>query len=353
MSENNEIVDEFAGLSPAPPSRSPVLALVVIGVSLATIFHLRSDIRYAFESKSPTALDVLTGTGAPMSLATGRHVTVEGIPDRRDSLFIEARGDKNRETFFRLLGTEPPVFVRATATLGRSDLSNHWTGRLRRFSDVTFASSLREYFTKGIEVRRYLAPASLRAAVEHKAASVVDRRGRSVALSASTALEVEQASDHYVLELLREKYPTLADAQHELERVTQPLGVPVTELTQDDPEVFRFGTPLLETDLARRNQLLDALSAAEVSFGMGHHQLLAQLGTLTGGADGVTAAGKTIPWDRIETVAVREPLQVDEDALVLTEGETPSGFLWAPGVAALLLALAVWNVLYLVRPRRR
>jgi len=105
--------DEFAGLSPAPPPRSPVLAIAMIGLAAFTVFHLRHDLRYAMTDKTPVTL---RGESSPSS-RVGRYVSVSGIPGRADSLFVEARGGQGRETLFRLLDFSPPLFVRADATV--------------------------------------------------------------------------------------------------------------------------------------------------------------------------------------------------------------------------------------------
>src|SRR5690349_3294230 len=112
-------VDEFAGIEPAPPRRSPVLALVIIGLALMSTVHLRHDLRYAMSSRTPVPLTELRSAGQSYE---GRYVTVEGVPDRRNALYVETRGDKTRETFFRLLDSDPPIFVRARDTAGREDL---------------------------------------------------------------------------------------------------------------------------------------------------------------------------------------------------------------------------------------
>src|SRR6185503_12622327 len=74
----DEIDEELARIAPTPRRRSPVVALVVIALS------------------------------------------------------IEPRGQRDRETFFRLLGSDSRIFVRAADTSQRAGLGQSWTGRLRR-----------------------------------------------------------------------------------------------------------------------------------------------------------------------------------------------------------------------------
>src|SRR5262245_57771973 len=84
--------DDFAGIPDQAPRRSPVLAAVVIALAGAVLWHLRADLVYAFRSRTPVALgDARKLTGA---LADNTYVELSGQPDRRNSLFIEPRGEK-------------------------------------------------------------------------------------------------------------------------------------------------------------------------------------------------------------------------------------------------------------------
>jgi hypothetical protein len=346
--------DEFAGIAPAPPPRSPVLALVIIGLSAVTIFHLRAEIRYALGPRSAAPIETLRGAGESV---VDRYVTVRGVPDRRNSLDIEARGQTSRESFFRLLDADPPIFVRAIDTKGRTDLGASWTGRLRRFKDVPYASSLRDYLDKGAEIARNLELASFRTAVASgdANAAVRDRMGRTVTLPADHNIEIETKATEYALSLDRDKFPKQEDAQHELERIVTPFGIAVHPLPPT-PESFRFGTPMLEQYLPRRNTLFAALDKAEVD--LAPYVPVYKVPRSGIRLDGETlvlksASGETkLAWADVRGVAFQEPLRVDDDGLVLTEGESPAGFLWAPIVALVLLVLVAFNVWYLLRARR-
>ncbi len=348
MSEPNNPsdVDEFAGIEPAPPRRSPILALSIIGVCLASIFHLRAELVYALSSRSPAPIEELRAAGLPY---LDRYVRVHGIPDRRNSLYVETRGAKSRESFFRLLDQDPPIFVRAVDTAHRSDLSDSWQGRLQRFADVPYASSLRDYFGRAAQTKRYLDLSVLKTGLSDGV--LRDRTGREVRLAPSTELEVELAPREYALELPRERFPRQEDAQHELERVLASLKLPLRAL-EPSPDSFRFATPMLEHDPPRRNALFAALEAGEIDIAP---EIPVRKAPLSGckleGEDLVVGADK-LPWSTVTSVGWREMLRIEDGALVLTEGETPAGVLWAPLIAALLAALAAFNVWYLLRRRR-
>ncbi len=234
---------------------------MIIGLSLFTVFHLRHDIRYALSSGNVAPLEELQGVG--MSYLD-RYVRVHGVPERRNSLYIEPRGGRERESFFRLLDASPPIFVRARDTADRADLSASWTGRLRHFGDVAYASSLRDYFGKAAEVDHYLDLSQVHAGIVDPSASIADRIGRKVVLG-EKPLVIEGTPSEYALEMPREKYPKQADAQHELERIVAKLGVAIRPLDAS-PDSFRFATPMLEKDPAKRAQLFAALGEAEIDI---------------------------------------------------------------------------------------
>ncbi len=350
MSEpsNASDVDEFAGIEPAPPQRSPILALSIIGVCLASIFHLRAEIAYALSSRSAATIEELRGAGLPH---LDHYVQVHGIPDRRNSLYVEARGAKSRETFFRLLDQDPPIFVRAIDTAHGKELSSRWQGRLQRFADVPYASSLRDYFGRAAQTKRYLDLRSLK-----EGGALRDRAGREVKLDPATVIEVELVPTEYSLELPREHYPKQDDAQHELDRVLAALHLPLRPL-EPSPDSFRFATPVLEGDPPKRNALFAALEAGEIDIAPEVPVRKVPLAALKIVGDELTLddgkGGKEkLAWSTVTSAGWREPLHIEDGALVLTESETPAGVLWAPLVALLLAGLAAFNVWYLLRRRR-
>ena len=122
-----------------------------------------AELVYAFRGRTPENLGdarSLFARGVP--LADNSYVELSGQPDRRNALFIEPRGEKSRQTFFRLLGTDSRVLVRAADTSNRADLQDHWTGRLRRFDALNYAPQMRAYFQNEVRAARYLSPAALK-----------------------------------------------------------------------------------------------------------------------------------------------------------------------------------------------
>ncbi|MGZ3425600.1 MAG: hypothetical protein ACXVCV_03075, partial [Polyangia bacterium] len=135
----NDVDDELASLAPTPRGKSPLVAAAVIALAVIIGWHLRDDVRYAFASRTPTALgDVRTLAARGAALDDNRYVTLSGQPERRYALYIEPRGVRARQTFFRLLGTDTRLLVRASD----DSTEDRWSGRLRRFGSLPWASSL-------------------------------------------------------------------------------------------------------------------------------------------------------------------------------------------------------------------
>src|SRR5205823_13730 len=117
--------DEFAGLKPRSPRRSPVVALAVLGLGGLLLYHLRDDLAYALSAKTPEELTAARALDASVP-ASGRLAAVTGQPDYRDALIFEPKGDRYRRAFFPLLGTGARLLVRGEETSTRHDLSERF-----------------------------------------------------------------------------------------------------------------------------------------------------------------------------------------------------------------------------------
>jgi hypothetical protein len=332
-------VDEFAGINPAPPRRNPVVALAVLAIGGILLWHLRADISYAFTSRTPDDLGDARNIG-PQALADNRHVTLKGQPDRRNALFIEPKGEKTRQTFFRLLGTDTRILVRASDTARKTRLEDKWTGRLRRFSALPWGASLRRYYAEEVIAARFLAIETVRDAISKRntpSLKLRDRTGEPITLTPSTVMHVDSLfPEHLLVTLSGEKFPTADDAKHELEK----LGLKVVAPRKSVDADFDFIIDAPQQPPAARAAVIDKLEKAEISFAAHEERLTIGFGELA----------NLDP--HVASVSIEAPIQIADDAWVLTEDELPGMFWWAPVVAGLLLAFAAFNLWYLVRGRR-
>jgi hypothetical protein len=336
--------DEWAGLKPTPRRRSPLTALVVIALAAGLGWHLRAELAYALAARAP--LDLGDARHLQGALEDNRYVTVRGQPDRRNSLNIEPRGEQERQSFFRLLGTGSRLLVRALPPGRRIDLEERWAGRLRRFDDLPYAPSLREYYATQVRAARYLPSGALQAALTRGQTALADRTGEPLALTPSTPMVLDVVvPERLQVTLGGDRFPSEADARHELER----LGLHVTPL-DGEGERFRYS---VEAPAAQRDAIADKLDAAGIAFAVDARRYQTPLGQLKASGDQLELpTGARVAWTWIAAASVEAPLVIPPDAWVLTEGEAPAGFWWAPALVALLAIFAAFNVWYLARARR-
>jgi hypothetical protein len=345
MDERDQADDEFAALPEPPRRRSPLVAVVVIALAGAIGWHLRAEVGYAFAGRTPEALGdarSLFARGVP--LADNRYVVLSGQPDRRNALFIEPRGEKSRQTFFRLLGTGSRLLVRAADTSNRSDLQDRWSGRLRRFDQVAYAPQMRDYYQNEVKAARYLSPAALKDAITTHATQVSDRAGEPVKLEPGTTLNLEVGfADELAALASKEKYASLADAKHEVER----LGLTITG-GADTGEEYRV---FVRAPAAERNQVIAKLESGDFGFALHDERIPVDFGKLALDGDQLKAGARVVPFAALQAASVDAPITIGNDAWVLTEGEAPADFWWAPALLLLLVVFAGFNVWYLLRSR--
>jgi hypothetical protein len=320
--------DEFAGIQAAPQRRNPVVALSVLAVGGFLLWHLRADISYAFQPRVPEDLGDARNV---KTLVDNRYVTMSGQPDRRNSLFIEPKGEKTRQSFFRLLGTDTRILVRAADTAGRDKLADKWSGRLRRFSALPWGASLRRYYSEEVSAARFLPLDGVRAALAQHPASLRDRAGEPITLSPTTPVHVDSLfPDELVVSLSNEKFPVADDAKHELEK----LGIKVISPRKNEGD-FEF-----VVDAKDKAATMEKLEKADIELFAHQERETVAWGSLSAVGEHVTS------------ISVDAPIRIADDAWVLSEDEAPGTLMWAPIVAALLLAFCAYNVWYLVRARR-
>jgi hypothetical protein len=342
---------EFASLKAAPRPRSPLTALAVVVLAVGLSWHLSGDLRYAFRPRTPTALGDARRPAA--ALEDDSYVTLSGVPDRRNALSIEPKGEQERQSFFRLLGTGTRLLVRALPAGRRLDFEERWTGRLRRFDTLPYASSIRDYYAHEVEAARYLPLDAFRAALSGGPTALNDRTGEPLKLTPETEMVVDAIVPNRIkVTLPTEKFPSELDARHELER----LGLTFTQIGGFDvhDESFIYA---VEAPAAQRDAVVGKLEGAGLAFAADARRHRVKLSRLKLVGDqieieGAPPAARRLSYAWLTAVSVDNPIVIPPDAWVLTEGEAPERFWWAPALAALLGAFVAFNVWYLVRARR-
>jgi hypothetical protein len=358
-SEEPSAIDEFANI-PSPKTRRPLSAGVVLILGGLILFAIRDDIRYALSSRAPEEVgDARSLSGK--TLDDNRFVAVTGQPDRRNALYIDARGEHDRQTFFRLLGAGGRVLVRAADTNPDrvSELADRWTGRLRRVDKLPYAGALRSYYLHNVIARRFMKPDTLREALGGQN-SLRDRAGEPLTLAPDAVISIDVSrGDKLRVLLAKDKFAAAEDARKEVER----MGFAVEP---DYGTADAFGA-VVKAPSAERNSIIARLDEKGLPWQAADLRMQANRANMKASADGLTlndatvfgndgtahkAGTITLPWADVVAGSVEEPVRLPADAFVLTEGESPRSLWWAPAVAALLLAFMAFNVWYLARGRR-
>lgn len=340
--------DEFARIPPPPLRRSPLVALAVLAVGAVLLAHLAPDTRYALRSETPIELGEARRI-AFARLQDNTFVAVSGLPDYRNALLFEPKGDNYRRAFYRLLGTGDRLLVRADETATRHDLGERTVGRLRRFEALPWADQVRDYYAKQVKASRELDVQALRRALVAKQQnpSVTDRAGEPVVLRSSNELTVVARAPGAVLAILsKDKFPVEEDARHELSRL---LGRPVAA-GADAKEGYVYHVDA-GADPRARDALLEKLERAGIAFRADRPTFRARFDAL-GGDDGALLldGGRTrIPWSDVESVQLAAPVEIPADAWIVVENERPHDFAWAPPLVALLVLFMAFNGWLLTR----
>lgn len=383
---------ELLRLSVPTPRRHPGVAIAVLLVSLLLVYRLRADLRYALQPAEPRALGVATavvGSGQ-QTAALDSFVSLTGVPDHRNALAFDPKGGRARQHVFRLLGTASRLFVTAPAS-PQPPYRDEYSGRLRRFDDLSFAETVRSIWSV-TQVLRALDLSKLRALPPGALPvplSTVDRAGEALSVTGQQDLLIDVLFPDDVRVLLsKEKVPSLADADHEVERFGLAHG-PGVETKDGYGYVLRLPPAGPE-----RQRILAQIDAGGVWL---WHRV--ETYRVPSGAVQVTPAGLLLPgpdalpqpvryrvpstapvdpaaapvpapsavvtllpqkepatlllWEQIEVVQISEPMRVAPDAVVVVVGETPKSVFWTLPMAGLLLLCFLFNLWYLAQSLRR
>lgn len=361
------IDSELLRLPPPRPPRSPMVAVAVVLLGCLLLYRLHVDLLYALQPSTPVEL----GDARAAALRPETFVSVRGMPDHRNTLAFEAKGDRTRSQLFRLLGTRSRVLVVTVDPAARPGLDNRFVGRARAFDSLPYAASIRDFYDHKARTLRALDLAALGALPPGPLPvpfTAPDRSGEPLALGAGDELllSVRFPADVRVL-AQKTKVPSEPDARHEVERLGAPVG-PAVE-TRDG-----YGYVLRVSEGPAREALIARLEERGLLFRQRIETYRVPLGQVRIGPEGLTlpgpaalpqpvvyeqagdrlqpapgAATTVLPLSQILSVQVSEPVTVAKDAMVILEGESPTAWRWTLPVAVLLLLFIAFNLWYLWR----
>jgi hypothetical protein len=351
-----EGVDEFAGI-PSARQRHPVIVLGTAALACFLIFQVKDDLRFAVSSAEIQNLgDARQVSGKKIQdLPINRMVRLAGKADRESGVILDTQGSWNFGQFFRLLGTNNRIFVKRTADPLPAELAARdvFTGRLMRFSDLSFQAAIRRYFSGHMSATHFFAPAEVRAALT-KAPSVsslplTDRLGDQVSLHANDELTIEMARPGQIrIDFPRDRFPNPAAAQAAVEG--QGGQVIETPRDNDDPKSLAL---VVTFPPERRDQALHALGEMDPKVHIrpartSHKVRIADL-SATDDAILIKTGGQALPMSQIQAISTQAAVEIPDDALIVFEGERPREHLKTVIIAVFLLGFAIVNLLALRR----
>jgi hypothetical protein len=357
--------DEFAGIEPYRPRRSPILAAAVILISGYLLFHLRHDLAYALRSRTPTTVgDVRAYFREAARIPDNGYVTMRAIPDRASAIMLDVKGQDEFVPFMRVGGTGGRLLLaqrRGLRPLG-DVYDDVYAGRLMRLADVSYAPTVRAHYAGRVTATRFFRVDEVRGLLARRGGggggggeALRDVAGDAVPLGDPARLvgvDVTYRGD-YDLTMPRDRFPAEADARNVLDR----LGVEVKEAS----ETATLRHLVVHMEDPRRDAVIGELTALDsrVQVLLRKRNFSVPWGGLAVSGDGLVVpaakdhAATTVPWDAVTAVTTIERLTIPTDAFVLVEGERPQDLWYVPVFALCFVLFVIWNLLALWATRGR
>jgi hypothetical protein len=311
--------------------------------------------------------------------ATNRYVSVRGTPDRESALELDTKGSWVFTQFFRILGTGSRLFVhrRENPLPGFRAEEDRFEGRLIRFADLSFETSIRAYQAAHVSATHFFPPDGLRRAVAQSsgaALTVVDLAGDPVSLGPSDLLAIDVALPQQIrLAFPRDRFRDQAGARAEIEKrggtivesgeatVTAPPASTAAPLAGAPPTDDRL-VVLARFPPERRDSALGEIGDIDpkIEIRDARRTLKVRLADLRDGGDALLVqpaeagvAPERLPIGDIPAIRTLAAVQIPAEAWLLIESDYPRDHLRTVVFAAVLLAFAAINLLGLVRGLKR
>ena len=328
--------DEFGALpSVDRAQKSPLLAVAVIALAAVVCWHLRHDVAYAFVTR--TAVDLGDARDARRPRRHARRQPLRHRSPARPSAATPtvpraAAATDPRQAFFRLFGTGTRLFVRANDNLGRADVSERWSGRLRRFDDLPFAPATARPTT----ARKPRSPATWRSTASRPcspAAATAWSTASStpLTLDADAPLVVDVGPPRRAAGVALQRQ--IPDADRRAPRARAPHEVGSPSAGSDEKDEFTFVPPMPE---AKKNEIVGKLSDEGITCqpyraaGCRRRARGLRLDPATYPSRHRRQPGQRGVGQHRRPSGCWRPVDIGYDAFVLTEGDSPAAYWWAP-----------------------
>jgi hypothetical protein len=313
----------------------PVLALSVLGLSAYLLVTLRADFSYANRAEDAEDAGTAAALLARPAPPANTLVSVVAALDFRAPARLWAREGKGHR-LAPALGTGGRLWIHQEKdAYGTTPVDDgRFAGRLRRLSDVPFETALRQYFDSLPPQPRTVFPEALATGIP-----AVDVAGEPLVLAPDTRLVVDENTDTVLVTFVQTDSVVDDDSAR---RALAAAGLPSP--TAPGEAALGAWTYEIPGDVAAVQGKLHAarIFGAAVDPKLVRHEGVRR--DLSVGAGGLTLAGRTLPWARVQRVTFFVPAALPADAWVLLQGETPAS-LWY--VRPLFIAVAALGALML------
>ncbi|HXI59442.1 MAG TPA: hypothetical protein VNO55_25420 [Polyangia bacterium] len=362
--------DEFAHV-PSPRTRHPALALGAAALAFFIVFHIRRDVTYSLSSSTPIDLgDARTLFTTPDRVAQGTNhfVHLRGAPDRQNALELDTKGSWVFSQFFQVLQTDGRLFLhrRESPLPAFRAEQDVFEGRLVRFGDLSFESSIRRYYAAHVSAAHFFRPADVVAALAAGAATSAagatlrDLAGDQVKLSPPDLLAIDiEHPGEVVVALPRTRFfdETAARAAiaNQAGTITGPAPVTTPEAAAAE-FAFRVRFPADKRE-ASLGALGDLDPHVEIREARDRYKVrLADLGAE--GREALTIRDAQnqavrIPLASVAAIRTLAAVQIPDDAYLLIEADYPRDHFHALIASAVLLLFGAVNLIGLLRGLRR
>jgi len=339
--------DEFAGMEPYRPRRSPILAVAVILLCGYLVFHMRSDLVYALRSRTPVEIaDVRSHFAHPANVRSNIYVRLRAVPDRATAVMLDAKGKDEFIPFERVMGTRSRLLIaerRGMRPVGEV-YDDVYAGRLLRLSEISYADTVQEHYAKQRGGTQFFNPEDVCSRLGQVPTRLRALSGDEVELRADQVVGMDVTfPGEYVVTMHRERFPNEADGRSALER----LGAEVRESKETKTDL----SFVVHVADERRDALIEGLgkldARCQIVLRRGTYEM--PWGRLSAGQGNIVlpAAPGHASCAWVTSFFTVEKLEIPEDAFILVEGERPQDLWYVPVFGALFLFFIVWNVLAL------
>ena len=335
---------ELIKLSRPRPKVGVITAAGLVFLSVLFLLRLNPDRRFGGAAEEPTrttAADVVAG-----KVAADTFVSLEAEPLVAHAIRATNAKGKLGLRVVPARGTGEKLWLVLDGDGWSAPNIGVYTGRLRKLSELPFASAIADY--AAAHPRPVFAAASaVRAGLASGKVATVTGETVTVAAADRVAFDVVEPNTSVIVCALDERYPNAAAWTKALtDAGITPNGAPQATTEQAKFEVT--GTPSTLT------QKLQAANLWAARVDAVTHHLETTWGALAGSSPaGFTVNGTTIPDSELDLVGLYVARGIPTDAYALITGDKPADYWYVLPVAIALAVIALVFAFALVRAVKR